>query len=162
MEEQMASPYFPVNTSEMRAQRGFLDVAEATLSPHFTGIHREIRRRHLFFHHGLQAADAPGRVKNKRILRVFVQRSKKRNSLNMVPVEVRDENVRRDRFPVRLTLQLLPEAAEARSAIKNIEVIAEAHLDARGVPSIAQVPGLRSRRRPAHSPELDPHIPPFE
>ena len=28
MEEQMASPYFPVNTSEMKAQRGFRDIEE--------------------------------------------------------------------------------------------------------------------------------------
>src|SRR5262245_60327855 len=99
-------------------------------------------------------------MEDKRVLDVFIQRPEKGNTLDVIPVEVRNEDVRRDRLSIRFALELLAERAKAGTAIKNIEVVAETHLHAGGVSPVAQVPGLRSWRRPAHSPELDPHAPP--
>ena len=76
------------------------------------------------------------------------------------------ENARRrceraDRLAVGFALELLAERAEAGAAVEDIAAIPVADLNARGVATVAQVPGLGRGRRSAHSPELDPHTPPF-
>src|SRR5580692_5495759 len=92
-----------------------------------------------------------------------IERPEEGHALNVIPVEVRDEDVRERRYAARLGvgLQLMAKQPEAGAAIENIELVAEAHLYAGGVTSVAHISGLRSRRRSTDSPELDPHPPSF-
>jgi hypothetical protein len=62
-----------------------------------------------------------------------------------------------DRFALSVTLQLLSERAQSGAAVEDVEVVSYANFDAGGVPSVAQVVGLGSRRRPAYAPELNTH-----
>ena len=48
-------------------------------------------------------------MKDEAVLRAVIKRPEERDALNVVPVKVRDENVRYDRLPLRLMLQLLTE-----------------------------------------------------
>src|SRR5262249_157014 len=91
------------------------------------------------------------------VWRQTIQRSEEGHALDMIPVEVRDEHVREDCLAVRRALQMPAQHSKARSAVEDVEAVAEPHLDTGGVASVAHVPGLRSGRRTAHSPELDPH-----
>src|ERR1700740_2943000 len=100
-------------------------------------------------------------MEGKLVLHIFVERVKKRNSLNVVPVKVRNEDVGRDWLAVGFALQLLPQGAEAGPAVKDVKAVAEADFDARSVPSVPQVLGLRSGCRSPHSPKLDPHTLPL-
>ena len=58
-------------------------------------------------------------------------------------------------------LKLVTQHAQAGAAIEDVELVAEAHLDTGSVPSIAEILGLRSGGRPAHSPELEMHTTPL-
>ena len=75
----------------------------------------------------------------------------------MVPVEVRNENVRGKRAFAEFTLQLLAEDAESGTAIEDVDLIAQANLNAGSIASIAHVLGLWGWRGTAHAPELDEH-----
>src|ERR1700730_463991 len=75
----------------------------------------------------------------------------------MVPMKVRDKNVRGKRPVAEFALQLLAEHAEPRAAIEDINSLAHPHFDTGGIPSIAHVLGLWGRRGTAYAPELNPH-----
>src|ERR1700741_5407291 len=139
----------------------FLNIVEVAAGFHLAGIHREVGRCHLLFHHALQTARSSGRVENELVLAVLVQGTKERNSLDVIPMKMGNEDVGRDRPSVRLAFQLLPQCAKPGAAIKNVEAVSEADLDAGSVSSVAQVPGLGGGRGPTPSPELDLHTPPF-
>src|SRR5580693_4123185 len=99
-------------------------------------------------------------MKLEAVLTVVVKRAEKRNSLNVVPMEMRNENVGRNGTPVELVAQGLSQHAEARATIENIEFIPDADLHAGGVASIAHIFELRSRCRSTNSPEPNTHRPP--
>ncbi len=75
----------------------------------------------------------------------------------MIPVEVRHEDVRRERLVAELALQLLAEDAEAGAAVEDVDAVAEADFDAGGVASVAHVFGLWCGGGTTHAPKLDPH-----
>ena len=52
----------------------------------------------------------------------------------------------RERFVSELALEFLSEHAKAGAAVEDVNLISNAHFDARGIPSIAHVLGLRSGR----------------
>src|SRR6266446_3177974 len=72
-------------------------------------------------------------------------------------MKVLNKDVRRKGPVAEFTLQLLAEHAESGAAIEDVDAVAEAHLHAGGVASIAHVLGLRGWRGTAHAPELNPH-----
>lgn len=51
----------------------------------------------------------------------------------------------------------MTQSAKAGSTVEDVDLVADAHLDARGVSAVAQVLGLWSGRGAAHAPKLDPH-----
>ena len=157
----MVQPHGPHGGVIVQLRLAFLDVVEIPLRLHLAGVHREVRRGHLLFHHALQAAGPAGGVKGEAILGIFIERAEEGDALDVVPVKVRNEDVGRDGLAVGLAFQLLAEATEAGTAVENIKILAEADFHAGSVSSVAQVPGLRGGRRSAHSPELDPHTPSF-
>ena len=61
------------------------------------------------------------------------------------------------RAVAEFALQLLPQDAESCAAIEYVDTVTEAHFDAGGIASIAQILGLWRWRGTAHAPELDPH-----
>jgi hypothetical protein len=75
-------------------------------------------------------------VKDETVFRLVVKRAKKRDSLNMVPVEMGDENVGGNRTLARLAAELMSQSSEAGAAIENKEATAEAHLDTGSIAAI--------------------------
>src|SRR6185312_4865520 len=137
-------------------------VVEAALRLHLAHINGEVGRRHLLFHHPLQSASAARGVERKTVFRVLVERTEKRDALNVVPVKMGDKDVCTYRLISRVALELLAQCAKSGTTVEDVEIVAQAHFDAGGVASVAQVVGLGSRRRSADAPELDPHTPPWQ
>src|SRR5690242_5433092 len=78
--------------------------------------------RHLRFKNALQAALSQGfRAKTVKVKFVasFIERSEKRNALNVVPVVVRHKNVSFNRFAIRSPGPAVAEHAQSRAAIQN-------------------------------------------
>src|SRR6185437_3217010 len=96
-------------------------------------------------------------MERKAAIRFVIEGPKERNALNMVPMEVRNKNVRVHGVAVRLPLQLLPERAKAGAAIKDVSPLTRPYFDARGISSIAEVLLLRSWSRASDAPELNQH-----
>jgi len=117
----------------------------------------KVRRRHLIRKNLFQVADAAGALKQKPVLRIGIQRPEERHALNVVPMKMRNENVRGKRTVAEFALQLPAEHAKAGAAIEDVNAVADAYFDAGGVPSIAHVFGLWSGCGTPYSPELNPH-----
>src|SRR5580704_963621 len=127
---------------------------------HFGEAHGKVRCSHLLFQHPLQAASSARRMKMKTVLGVVIERTKKRNPLNVVPMKVGEENVGRNRTAVELMAQRLSQHPKSGAATEDVEIVPEAHFYARGVASVTHIFRLGSGRRPANSPELNAHKPP--
>ena len=63
-----------------------------------------------------------------------------------IPLLVRKKDVRVKRTVIKLVDQLFPQNAEAGAAVEDVEVAADAHLDAGCVPAIAKIFRLRRGR----------------
>src|SRR5271166_3336891 len=96
-------------------------------------------------------------MKLKAVVPMVVERSKKRQPLNVVPVEVRNEDMSGNRLAVELAAEGLSQNAETGAAVEDVDLVSQAYFDAGGIPSIAHVFRLRRRGGPAYAPELDPH-----
>src|SRR6185312_5880074 len=96
-------------------------------------------------------------MERKTAIRFVVEGPKERNTLNVVPMKVRNKNVRVHGVAVRLPLQMLSQRAKAGAAVKNISPLARPYFDARGISSIAEVLLLRSWSRASDAPELNQH-----
>ena len=75
----------------------------------------------------------------KTVFGLVIQRAKKWNALNVVPMEVGDENVSTNVAAVEFGAQLLSQGTEAGATVEDVQVVADAYLDAGGITSIAQV-----------------------
>ena len=64
-----------------------------------------------------------------------------------------------ERAIAELAKKFVAEHAEPGTAIEDINLISDAHLDAGGIASVAQVLGLWSGRGAAHAPKLNLHKP---
>src|ERR1700751_157816 len=126
----MVEPHCAHRGVIVEKRQAFFEVVKVPLSLHLARVDGKIGGCHLLFHHALQTAGAPGRVEDEAVLCVFVKWTKERNSLDVIPVKVRDEDVCRDGFAVRIALELLAERAESCSTIKNIQLIGKANFDA--------------------------------
>src|SRR5437016_12052438 len=100
---------------------------------HLIHIDREIGVGHLFFNGALQAARAIRGVEKKMAFAVGVKGREKWNALDVVPVEMREKDVRGNGSSVGFLHELLAEIAKAGSAIKHVDVVIQANLDARGI-----------------------------
>src|SRR5256885_15096151 len=92
-------------------------------------------------------------MKEEIIVLARVERSKKRNALNVVPVEMRKEDVGVDRLALGFLDELLAQVAKAGAAIEHVNLVVDPDLDAGGVPAVAEILRLRRGRRSAHTPE---------
>jgi len=96
----------------------------------------------------------------KTVFPVVVKRTEEWNALNVIPMEMRDENMGGNRGAIEFVAKRLPQNPKAGAAIKYIKFIANAHFHAGSVAAVAHIFRLRSGRRPSNSPELNPHMSP--
>ena len=122
-------------------QRGaaFVDITELAVRGHVTHVYGEIWVGHLLFQRLLQTARAAGRVKDERALAVVIQRRKKRDALDVVPVKVRKKNVRVDGVAIPFLGEMLAQVAESGAAIKNVDVPIYADFNTGGISAVTQV-----------------------
>ena len=122
----------------------FVDSTELAMRGHITHVDREIWVGHLLFKSLLQATGAAGRVKNERALAIVIQRREKRDALDVVPVKVREKNVRVDGMAVLsissvLLGKLFAQVAESSAAIKNVDVPIYADFNTGGIAAVTQI-----------------------
>src|SRR5439155_5379364 len=98
-----------------------------------------------------------GGVKEKTIFRPVIKRAKEWNALDVIPVKMRNKDVSCNRAAVEFVSELLTEATKSCAAVENKNLLAGAHLHARGIPSVAKIFRLGSRHRTAHAPKSDSH-----
>lgn len=121
-------------------------VVEVANRAHLAEINREVWGSHLFFHDLLKSAGPSGRMEDEAVGRVFVEWPEEGDALDVVPVEMRHENVSGYRLVLEFGIQLATECADSRAAIENVDGVSGANLDAGGVASITKIFRLRSRR----------------
>src|SRR5438270_1231648 len=138
-------------------QASVFDVVEVEFGFHLVEIHRKVRRRHLLGHDLLKAASARGGMKNEFAVRAVVERTKEGHALDVIPMKVRDENMRGERLLGEFLFKCMAQHAESSAAIEDVDAIPKAYFHARGIPPVAQVLGLWSGRGTAHAPKLDEH-----
>ena len=83
-------------------------------------------------------------MKDERALAVVIQRREKRDALDVVPVKVREKNVRVDRvtvpaIPSVLLGKLFAQVAESSAAIKNVDVPIYADFNTGGIAAVTQI-----------------------
>src|SRR5437667_3836900 len=106
-------------------------------------------------HHTLYTVRAFGGVKEKTIFRPVIKRAKEWNALDVIPVKMRNEDVSGNRAAVEFVTELLAQGTKSRTAVENKNLLAGAHIHARGIPSVAKIYRLGSRQQTAHAPESD-------
>src|ERR1700693_1676551 len=102
-------------------------------------------------------ASAAGGMEDELAVGTVVERAEKRHALDVVPVEMRNEDMGGEWPVAELTFQFVTQHAKAGAAVEDVDLIAQTHFDAGGVASVAQVLGLWSGRGAAYAPKLDSH-----
>src|SRR5262249_25901126 len=133
-----------VDHAIVESQAAFLDVAKLAACRHLIHVHRKIWIRHLFFERALEPARPAGGMKDERTALALIQRREEGNALNVVPMKVREENVRVERLAVGFLLQLLAQIAKPGATVKDVDVPIDAHFHAGSIAAITQVFRLRS------------------
>ena len=64
-------------------------------------------------------------MKGETVFRAVIERAEERNSLNMVPVKMGDENVGANGAAFEFTMELLAQRAEPGAAVEDIQMVAE-------------------------------------
>src|SRR5260370_30530157 len=123
----------------MRGKFAFFKVIKVPARLHLGHVDRKVGVWHLVFQRVLQFVAAVGGVKEELIFFVVVERPEKRDTLNVVPMKVRKKDVRVKRAPVELVDQLFPQDTEAGAAVEDIDLAADANLDAGCIPAISYV-----------------------
>src|ERR1019366_6658927 len=134
------------------------ELVEVAFGGNLAEVDRKIRLRHLSFERFLQRLTGGAR-KERDVVLGPVERSEKRDALNVVPVEMRQEDIGLDRLPFRFLQQSLTERADAAARVENDAfIIGGSDLDAGCVAAELQVFNLRRGRRPANTPESEPYL----
>src|SRR5947209_3658469 len=87
-----------------------------------------------------------------------VKRAEEGHALDVIPMKVRNEDVRRERTVTEFALQFVAEDTKAGAAIEDVDLVSDAHFHAGGITSVSHVLGLWSRRGTAHAPKLHSHV----
>src|SRR5439155_18631569 len=103
----------------------------------------------------LQLAGAAGGMEKEMIIAATVERQKKGNALDVVPVEMRKKDMGIQRLALKLLDKLFAEHAKAGATIKDIDVAIDANFHAGGITAVAEIFRLRRRRGAANAPEAD-------
>ena len=139
-------------------QRLLAQVAEDEVRAELADRHRKIHAFHL---RGDRARDGQvalvGAI-DLHLVAADVERREKRHRVDMVPVRMRDEDLRGKPLRAR-GHDLVGELLDPRAAVKDIQRLAS-HLDAHagGIPAALQRAGSGHRQRAAHAPVGDDHV----
>src|SRR5580698_16165 len=91
---------------------------------------------------------------DRKVVSLLEHRGEEWQTLDVVPVRVREEDVPTDRLPVRAVDQRATELANARAGVQDDqEAIRRAYFEARRVPAIAHGLGARAGYRATRAPE---------
>src|SRR5439155_22680346 len=99
--------------------------------------HREERSCHLSFEDFAQTAAGTVVTKNLDLIFVVVRRYEKRESLNVVPMNVGNKQTEINRARSEFILQSKAELANSRSGVEHYELAVSANFDASGVAAVA-------------------------
>src|SRR5436189_112371 len=109
-------------------------------------------------HHEVGIAPA-GKIKREMVLRV-IERAKKRNTLDMIEMEMAEKNVSADRLVAELLLEFISEVTNSGSTIEDQNLIGVGpDLNARGISAIPHVFLLWCWSGAANSPKPHAHLP---
>ena len=98
----------------------------------------------------LQLASAAGGVEKEMIIAAVVERQKKWDALDVVPMKMRQKDVRAQGLAVELFSKLLAQNAKTRAAIKDVDVAVDANFHTGSVAAVD--------RRPAGAGQLGTYI----
>src|SRR6185312_3925210 len=121
---------FGLNGAVVEVHAAFFNAEELAFRGHLAHVHRKVGIGHLAFNRILQTAIAAGGMEVERVAVILVKRAEERNSLNMVPMEMRDENVRLYGClgRVRELGEMLAENAKSGTAVENKQTAGDAYL----------------------------------
>src|SRR6266404_7355428 len=91
------------------------------------------------------------------VVRAGVKRSEEGDTLNVVPMEMGEKDVRVNGTVLVFLDQLLAQIAEAGAAVENIDLPVDADLNAGGIASISQIFELGSGSGSPDAPEFHQH-----
>ena len=115
----------------------------------------ELDRIHLPNERGTQPFARAGRAEDADLILRCISRPKKGQSLDMIPVSVRNEQSGMERFLRHFIHQEQAEAAQTAPGIEDEHFIAQAQLDAGGVATVADGFRTRGRDGTTHAPEAE-------
>jgi hypothetical protein len=110
-----------------------LKVVEIANRAHLAEVNGKVRRGHLLFHDSLKGAGSTGGMKNEAAVAVVIEWPEERDALDVIPVEMRNENVSGYWLVLEFGIELATECAESRAAIEDVDGVSGANFDAGGV-----------------------------
>ena len=116
--------------------------------------HGEIRAFHLAGQRVDQAFARAFAAQNPQLAVRIVNRRKKRQPLNVVPVRVRQQQRQAQRLILEFRQQRAAQRAQPRTRIKDDDVVARTHFDAGRVAAVAHRGRSRRGDRAAHAPKF--------
>jgi hypothetical protein len=131
-----------------------LEFLDFDVAGQFVERHGKVGAFHLAGERGDESLARAFAAKNPQLAARIVNRPEKRQSLNVIPMCVCEEQRKIQRLAFELLEQRLPQRAQAGSRVEDDDVVTAADFDARGVAAIAH--GCRARRGngAAHAPEF--------
>ena len=149
-----------LNSHPVHIEAAVFNVAKLTSGAHLVHIHGKVGRFHLLGHDLLEVGLAAGGMKKELSVGAVVKGTEEGDALNVIPVKVGDEDVGGKGAVAELALEFASEDTETGAAIKDVNLIVDAHFHAGGIASVAEILGLWSGRGPAHAPKLNLHSAP--
>src|SRR5438045_2410677 len=131
-----------------------IELLNLDLSRQVVKLDREKRRGHLSFENFLKSAPAAVITENLNLILVVVSGHKKREALNVVPMNVRDQQSEMDRIGAKLIFQCETELANSRSRIEHDQLAISADLNAARVSTVAHGGRTGDGNRAANSPDF--------
>src|SRR5262249_54292422 len=141
-----------VNGRSAKIQRSGAEFTEFTLRSQRAEVHREIGIFHLAPKRVLQRVGGASSVKGD--VRMFENRRKKRETVDVVPMEMTKQDM--DLTATESFMhEFLSQQTDTASCIQDQNfIIRKAHFHARSIASIAQIPSLWRGERTSNAPEL--------
>ncbi len=114
---------------------------------------RELERIHLAGERGLEPGPRSSRAENPDFVRRRVSRAEKRQTLDVVPVGVRNEQGEVERLRLQFAREGEAERANPAPGIENNHFVIESQFDAGGIAAVANRLGAGTGNGTAHTPE---------
>ena len=134
--------------------RARFELNETPLDGDGLEINREIRSSHLAHEHTVKIVGCWRSIKHHFVL-ITIKRIEKRNSLNVIPVAVREKEVGSEFLFLEFLEQRNTQLPKAGTSVKNEDFVARtANLETGSITAKTEVFPLGSRRRTSHAPKF--------